>query len=904
MSYPDGTLSAVVADPLSLLAPALVAALTGDDLAGATVAHVERIAARSARYGEPREPLHPVLVDRLEARGYAGLYTHQATAVDLLAEGRSIVVATGTASGKSLCYQLPVVEAALDGRRETVLALFPTKALAHDQLRSLRSWLVPSLVCAPYDGDATSEEKAWARRHASVILTNPDMLHVGILPFHDRWATFFMRLRYVVVDELHVLRGVFGSHVALVLRRLRRLCERYGSSPQFVFTSATIGNAGALASLLCGLEVAVVDDDGSPRSARTFVLFDRAVVDQRRGTRASANQTAGRLLAGLVREGFQTLAFSRSRVGVELVARSAKASLRSVHDDATWPWAGAARDGDTLGSEPGEGRPCGDAACPAAAAGLAPQGVLGVAGGPARQGDTALAAVSVVPARQGDTPLAAVAGGPSRPASTRSVDSLVAAYRGGYLTDERRELEQRFVSGELRGIAATNALELGIDIGGLDAVVINGFPGTISSLWQQAGRAGRRAGAADGGDGGREALAVLVAGDDQLDRWYFSHPEELFSRSPEAAVINPSNPYVLLPHIACAAYEAPLESDDRRWFGDGIDTAACDLVRVDLARPRDRRLFWAAREPPAPAVNLRSSSGRLFRLETSDTDRAIGTVDGTRVCSVAHPGAIYVHQGRQYRVDELDLRGFTARLSVCDDDEYTQTRHETDIEIMEQLGSAEIGALIAGLGRVRVTHQVTAYQRRCLATGGVLEVVPLDLPAQLLDTAGCWFTITPDLLAAAGLVPAQTAGTVHAIEHGFIGMLPRSAICDRWDVGGVSMAMHPQTGLPSIFVYDGFPGGAGIADIAFAVATETLAATAELISTCSCDDGCPSCVQSPKCGNWNEYLDKAAAIALLSVAIGPAAAPAAHRSGRGMHAVSTTARATASTPRRRTRTVA
>ncbi len=886
-------------DPLSLLEPRLAAALTGDDLSGATVAHVERIEARAARYGDPREPLHQAVLDRLAARGYAGLYSHQATAVDLLAEGRSIVVATGTASGKSLCYQVPIVEAALDGRRETVLALFPTKALAHDQLRSLRSWLVPDLVCAPYDGDATFEEKAWARRHASVILTNPDMLHIGILPFHDRWATFFMRLRYVVVDELHVLRGVFGSHVALVLRRLRRLCERYGSSPQFVFTSATVGNAGALAAMVCGLDVVVVDDDGSPRSARTFVLFDRAVVDERRGTRASANQTTGRLLAGLVREGFQTLAFSRSRVGVELVARSAKASLRSALDDAAW--AG-----------------CGDAkhiAPDGAAGGIDETGPAGTAGAAAAYTAGAARPNSARWGRTGVRHGADETGteGTARPAGTtlpgvtaraRSVNGLVAAYRGGYLTDERRDLEQRFSSGELRGIAATNALELGIDIGGLDAIVINGFPGTISSLWQQAGRAGRRAGSAHGEDGGPESLAVLVAGDDQLDRWYFTHPEELFSRPPEAAVINPSNPYVLLPHIACAAYEAPLESDDRRWFGDGIDTAACDLVRVDLARPRDGRLFWAAREPPAPAVNLRSSSGRVFRLEATDTDRTIGTVDGSRVCSVAHPGAIYVHQGRQYRVDDLDLPAHTARLSVCDDDEYTQTRHETDIEIMEQFGSAEIGSLMAGVGRVRVTSQVTAYQRRCLSTGDVLEVVPLDLPAQLLDTSGCWFTITPDLLGAAGLVPARTAGTVHAIEHGFIGMLPRSAICDRWDVGGVSMAIHPQTGLPSIFVYDGFPGGAGIADIAFAVAAETLAAVAELIGACPCDEGCPSCVQSPKCGNWNEYLDKVAAMAVLAVAIGPAAAPAAQRSGRGIHAVSTTARATASTPRRRTRTVA
>jgi DEAD/DEAH box helicase domain-containing protein len=432
----------------------------------------------------------------------------------------------------------------------------------------------------------------------------------------------------------------------------------------------------------------------------------------------------------------------------------------------------------------------------------------------------------------------------------------VAAYRGGYLAEERRELEQQLADGTLRGIAATNALELGVDIGGLDAVVINGFPGTIASFWQQAGRTGRQ------GDGGRTALAALVAGDDQLDRWYFTHPDELFHRPPEAAVVNPANPYVLRPQLACAAFEQPLAPSDERWFGDGLHDAVRDLVHADLLKPRDGRVYWAAREPPAPSVSLRSGSPVEYQLVGPD-GRAIGSVDGSRVYSVAHPGAIYVHQGRQYRVAELDLDGHRAVVEETDADEWTQTRHDTDVEILSCTRAQMVGRLAVHVGSVAVSSQVTAYQRRALGTGEVIEVVGLDLPRQHLETTACWFEVPHGCFDVAGVAPNRVGGAVHAVEHAFIGMLPRAAICDRWDVGGVSMAIHPQVGEPTIFVYDGYQGGAGLAELAFAVAESTLAAVAELVGACPCEEGCPSCVQSPKCGNWNEYLDKAAAMALL-----------------------------------------
>jgi len=707
-------------------------------------------------------------VERLAQRGVDALYAHQATAIDHLRAGRHVAVATGTASGKSLCYQVPLVESALGGRPETALMLFPTKALAHDQLRSLRSWLVPALEAAAYDGDTPTDERTRIRSRARVILTNPDMLHVGILPNHHRWATYLGRLRYVVVDELHTLRGIFGSHVAMLLRRLRRLCAHYGADPVFCFTSATIGNPGELASLLLGDAVETVDDDGSPRGERCFALWQRPLLDRDSGARASANFETARVMTELAKTGLQSIAFTRSRKSAELVSQQARDLLR--HDD---------------------------------------------------RGDLV---------------------------------ERVAAYRGGYLPEERRELEDALVRGDLVGVAATNALELGIDVGTLDAVTLNGFPGTLASMWQQAGRAGRTT---------RRSAAVLVAGDDQLDQWYASHPDQLFSRPPEPAVVNPSNPFVMQPHVGCAAYELPLTDADARWFGDDIDEAARELVHADLLRPRNGRLYWADRRPPAGRISLRTGGSSEFQLFEAGANRLVGTVDGSRVFQVAHEGAVYLHQGRQYRVEHLDLRGHRAVLEPTDDDEYTQAREDIDLSVKSIDATVPVGRATGHLGTVAVTTTVTGYQRKAVGTGDVIEVVDLDLPPRHLETRACWYTVPDELVDELGLDTPRVLGTVHAAEHAMIGMLPLFAICDRWDVGGLSMAIHPDTGLPSIFVYDGYPGGAGIAELAHACAHRHLEATLDLVAACPCDTGCPSCVQSPKCGNWNEYLDKDGAIALL-----------------------------------------
>jgi len=735
------------------------------------VVFTARLPERAPRTAAPAQPLPPALVARLAARGVDSLWTHQAAAIDALRAGQHVVVATGTASGKSLCYQLPIVESVLDGGHDTALLVYPTKALAQDQLRAFREWLVPELVAVTYDGDTATDERTWARAHANVLLTNPEMLHMGIMPSHARWATYLMRLRFVVVDELHTLRGVFGSHVAHVLRRLRRLCAHYGSSPTFCFTSATIGNPAELASQLCGVPVHTIDVDGSPQAERGFAVWQRPFLDEHTGTRASANHETAMLLGRFVTDGHQSLAFARSRKGTELVAARAR-------------------------------------------------GVVAATPAPASSAHT------------------------------------IAAYRAGYLVGERRDLEARFTGGELHGVVATSALELGIDIGTLDAVVLNGFPGTLASMRQQVGRAGRTT---------RRAAAVLVAGDDQLDQWYARHPTELLTRPAEAAVVNPANPFVARAQIACAAHELPLDHDDEQWFGETLDDAVRELVLDDLLKPRGDRMYWAGREPPAPKVGLRTGSSLEFQLVDGDS-RLVGTVDAARVFHVAHPGAMYLHQGRQYRVVELHVDDHVAELEPADDaDEFTQTREATDIAILHDEQVVAVGPGHAHLGSVLVTNHLVAYQRRRSSTNEVIEVVPLDVPPRELTTRACWYVIPLDALTHTGLTPSRVIGAVHAAEHALIGLLPLFAICDRWDVGGVSMAIHPQTGEPTIFVYDGYPGGAGIADLAFAELHRHVHAAHELVSGCGCGDGCPSCVQSPKCGNWNEHLDKQGAVTLLEV---------------------------------------
>lgn len=740
------------------------------------IVHIERLPARPERTKPLARPLDPAVQACVP---FDTFWAHQAEAIDLLRDNTSVAIATGTASGKSLCYQVPIAEAIADPiRPATAMMLFPTKALAQDQLRALGSMHFPGVNPATYDGDTDRNARTHVRNNANVILTNPEMLHAGILPHHGRWDTFLRRLRYVVIDELHVLRGIFGTNLAHLLRRLRRLCHHYGADPTFVFTSATIGRPGRLASDLCGLEVTEVQNDGSPQGTKLFALLDPPVVDAASGARTSSNAETASAVSRLVRGGHRTIAFCRSRKGTELVA-------------------GHVRD--------------------------------------------------MLPDDLSDT---------------------VRSYRGGYLADERREIEKELFDGEIHAVVATSALELGLDIGGLDACVLNGFPGTISSMWQQAGRAGRQR---------QESVAVLVAGEDQLDRYLMSHPDEVFSRPPEPAVINTRNPFILHPHLACAAHELPLSHDDYRYWGDELDEAVRALVRGDKLKIRRRRLrgggeepiaVWAARGIPGRNVGIRSGSSAEYRI-WHDDGTLIGTVDEGRAFSLVHLGAIYLHRGQSFRVLDLDIDDHSAIVKPDDGDTYTQPRTNIDISVLDVEQVRTVGRSQLHLGTVEVSSQVTGYQRKAVRSRKILGNETLELPAQELTTRAFWYTVTPQLLTDAGIAEADWPGTLHAIEHTAIGMLPLFTICDRRDVGGVSTALHADTMLPTIFIYDGYQGGAGIAELGYESADRHLAATLGVLESCPCADGCPSCVQSPKCGNGNQPLDKHGAIALLQTLLSP-----------------------------------
>ncbi|WP_019873944.1 DEAD/DEAH box helicase [Sporichthya polymorpha] len=743
------------------------------------ITHVHRAPARTARPGDWPAWTPPVLVERWGAGGIDRPWAHQVAAAEHAHAGRSVVLATGTASGKSLAYLLPALTAVLDAADGPatacpgVLYLSPTKALAADQLANLtRLQLGPALRPACFDGDTPYAERDWIRSHANYLLTNPDMLHRTLLPGHARWARFLKNLSVVVVDECHTYRGVFGSHVAQVLRRLRRVCARYGSSPVFVLTSATVSDPAGSAGRLTGLPVAEVTDDASPRGEAAFVLWEPPLTDHTGEGSAPVRRTAiaetADLLTDLVLNDAQTVAFVRSRRGAEVVALLARDGLAEV--------------------------------------------------------DPALA-------------------------------GQVASYRGGYLPEERRALEHRLRAGLLRGLAATNALELGIDVAGLDAVVLAGYPGTRASMWQQAGRAGRA---------GQGALAVLVARDDPLDTYLVHHPEALFGRPVEATVLDPDNPYVLAPHLCAAASESPLTERDLDLFGPTAELLLPTLEERGLLRRRPAGWFWTRRDPASALADIRGTGGAQIRVCEVDTGRLLGTVDGAASHTQAHTGAVYLHQGRQYLVRSLDLAECVALVEPAEPDYSTSAREVTDIAIVDTVHRRSWGdAVEVCFGTVEVTNQVVSYLRKRLVTGEVLDETPLDLPPRHLRTRAVWWTVTPDAVAEAAVEIADLPGAAHAAEHASIGLMPLFATCDRWDIGGVSTALHPDTMLPTVFVYDGHPGGAGFAERGFAAAEQWLSATRDAIASCECATGCPSCVQSPKCGNGNNPLDKAGAVRLL-----------------------------------------
>ena len=779
------------------------------------VVHVEHLPARKARYGKLERPLPAALQAALRQIGADPLYSHQAQAINAVRAGQHVILSTGTASGKTLAYNVPVLEALIEDGRARALYLFPTKALAQDQLRSLHELTQGELKnkrFGTYDGDTPQGVRTRLRREASILLTNPDMLHVGILPNHTLWADFFANLRFVVLDEAHVYRGVFGSHVGCVLRRLWRVCARYGSAPQIVACSATIANPGEHLRRLAGVEPVVVGDrdDGAPGSARDFVLWNPPFVDRatakgaalRKTARRSANSEAARLFAQLVQAGIRTIAFTRARRVAELILLYARRILKD---------------------------------------------------------------------------------------ETPDLADRVRAYRAGYRPEQRREIERGLrPGGGLLGVTATSALELGIDIGDLDASVLVGYPGTIASLWQQAGRAGR---------GTRRALTTLIALDDPLDQYFMRHPRDLFGRPHEHALIDPSNPYILEQHLPCAAHEIPLsrgsedggqayaaaavlgfahraprrampsrrrtppptqasphpkpplppglvQGDDEALFGAGFVPAMIELENAGELEYRGDRWYPRPGAYPADKVSLRALAGsRVALLDAGNNYRLLEEIEGTSALYRVHPGAIYLHQGESFLVHELDLAAGHAILEPVQVDYYTQPREINDVRIVQAVAHKDLDGVTASLGAVRVTQQVIGYRRVQQFREEVLSVEDLDLPAQTFDTVALWWEVPPDILTQVKRRGLDVAGGLHAVEHAAIGLLPLFAMCDRWDIGGLSTPHHPDTGTALVFIYDAFPGGVGIAEKGFDLLGDLWRATYEAVRDCPCEDGCPSCIQ-------------------------------------------------------------
>jgi len=713
--------------------------------------------------------------------GISVLWAHQTQALAALHDGHDVVVSTGTASGKSLVFQASALESIASGhvgtgvhsgRRPSVLYLAPTKALAGDQLRRLPA--TPLLRAAVVDGDNAREERDWAREHANYVLTNPDTLHHSILPSHQRWARLLGGLTHVVVDECHQYRGVFGAHVAQVLRRLLRVTEHYGVAPQVVLTSATVADPEGVAQRLTGRPAVAVTDDASPHGPRTIALWEPPLVgssdEHADGIRRSANREAADLLADLVAGGIRTLTFVRSRRAAESVAGMAQRLLHEVDPD--------------------------------------------------------------LPGR-------------------------VATYRGGYLPEERRALEERLRSGDLLGLATTNALELGIDVSGLDAVLSVGFPGTRAALAQQIGRAGRD---------GHASLGVMIARDEPIDAYLVHHPEALFDAPVESTVFDPDNPYVLGPHLAAAAHELPLTEADLRRFGPRAAAGVAALEQAGWLRRRPSGWFWTRRDRAAQLADLRSSGGAPVQIVEGPTGRLIGTVDAGGADAAVHAGAVYVHQGDEFVVDEYDVEHGVAVAHRADPHYSTQARSVTEVTITEIEESTSWGSATLSYGSVDVSSQVVAFLRRSTDDFRVLGEEPLDLPVRTLPTKAVWWTLDPDVVETV-VDAAAVPGAAHAAEHASIGLLPLLATCDRWDLGGLSTALHPDTGRLTVFVHDGHPGGAGFAEQGYAQAARWLRTTRQAISDCPCREGCPACVVSPKCGNGNEPLDKSGAVALLDAVL-------------------------------------
>ncbi len=736
------------------------------------IAHIEHISPRSAVFADLDKPLPVILEKKLREKGLLPLYSHQAKAINLVRQNSNVIVATSSASGKSLCYNIPVIERLLNYAGSSAIYLFPTKALAQDQLRSFTDIFCPQLVryeeVATFDGDTRSSERSAIKKNARLVLSNPDMLHFGILPNHRSWSRLLRHLEFVIIDEAHSYRGIFGSHVALLIRRLRRLCFLYGSNPLFICCSATINNPEAHADALVGLPFHLVNKDGSPKSSKDFIFWNPPTIDYAKSKRRSANSEAAALFSELICNNIRTLAFSRTRQLAELVASYSNKRLSEI---------------------------------------------------------------------------------------SPSHMNKIKAYRAGYLPEERRLIEHDLSIGNLSGVVATNALELGIDIGDLEATILTGYPGTIASTWQQAGRSGRRK---------DKSLSILIALDNPLDQYLMHHPEFFFGKSFENATINRQNPYILRSHLLCAAWELPLSDADETFFGSDIVENAEVLLKQGALKKRHNRLYLSSSiSYPAQDINIRATTGDNITLINRGTNLPLEIVEMHIALFQLYPGAIYLHQGESYLVDSLDLNNKTAYAKPVKVAYYTIAKDITDLHIIKTTHKKTLGRVKIYLGQVEVTTKIVGFRKKALLTEEILGEEPLDLPTQQFPTIAFWFDLPEEVISSIARANLDLAGGLHATEHTAIAMLPLYAMCDRNDIGGVSTPFHPDSGQPQVFIYDGYPGGIGIAEKGYSMIQQLWKTTLATIADCPCREGCPSCIHSPKCGNSNEPLDKKAARLIL-----------------------------------------
>jgi DEAD/DEAH box helicase domain-containing protein len=725
------------------------------------------------RYEEPRPVqyytgeagLPPELWQALRRLGIERLYRHQGEALEAMARGEHVLVATPTASGKTLIYNLPVVADFLADPQGHALYLFPLKALEQDQLKALRELEAalprPGLSAAIFDGDTPpAARQALKAKPPRVLISNPDMLHLGLLPFHDAWAGFFRGLKYVVIDEVHTYRGILGSHMAQVLRRLRRLCAHYGAQPRFLMFSATINEPGDFIRQLTGLQVRVITESGAPQSGRHFLFLNPP---------EGAAATAARLFAQAIRRNLATICFTQGRKLTELIHLWA---LRQVPE----------------------------------------------------------------------------------------LRRYISSYRAGFLPEERREIEGRLASGRLRGVISTSALEMGIDIGGLDVCLLVGYPGTMVTALQRIGRVGRQ---------GRDCLVVLVAQPDALDQYFMKYPEQFFARPLECAVVDPDNPVVVAAHLPCAAQELPLHREREGHFDLAAHAPEVEklLHQGRLLATLDGRTLLARERFPHKQVNIRGV-GESFAIFQRGKKRPIGHVDGHRALRECHPGAIYLHKAHTFAVEDLDLQRRNVHVSPVEPHYYTRIQTDKDTEILEVKESRQVAGFLAHTGRLKVTERFLAYEKRRLPGQELLGVVPLELPPQVFETVGVWLEIPDPVKAAVSAQGLHFMGGIHALEHALISMFPLFALADRYDIGGIAHPAHPQVGRAAVFIYDGYPGGVGLAARAFRILEELLGRTREMINDCPCEEGCPSCIHSPKCGSGNKPLDKQAAYEIASLLLG------------------------------------